>query len=548
MAGGDSVSGADRLSALQLQLRLHAMLTRAIASGADSLADVLAPCARAIGTALRVESLGVWTLGPDGAELLLQSAYREDGGTQPLAVVRIGRAHADALSSAAHPPLFHDPRFEEPLFSPPLSGPERRVAACALVVRDGRLIGVLAVSRQEPLTQGEDELFASVADLITVAVDRQHAAERLREREDGLGTLISTAPDGILLMNGRSRILAVNPSLEQIFGYQPGELVGEDVTILMPERFRSQHNTGVRRYRETGQKRISWHGIDLVGLRKDGSEFPIEISFGEYVHNGEMVFTGFVRDVTQRTRTRLREERRRRSVQRTAVYVGSSLVALQAADLLLPVLPLPAWTFNALVLTALLGLPVVVGAAWRRGEGKLPAAHVQAARRGTLSRARVLSWIGMAALLLTVLAGGMIAADPGARTAPAAHVVAVLPFESMDESAVTREIAAGISEDVVAELAAVEELRVVSRTSVLALAGPGRTVAGLARELDADHVVEGSVRRAGDRIRVTVRLVRAGRDRHVWAQSYERQVGDAFSAQSELAAAIASAVGRSLRP
>ncbi|MEJ2186189.1 MAG: PAS domain S-box protein, partial [Gemmatimonadota bacterium] len=184
----------------------------------------------------------------------------------------------------------------------------------------------------------------------------------------------------------------------------PGELVGQDVTVLMPERFRPRHTAGVRHYEETGKKRISWNGVELVGLHKDGSEFPIEISFGEYTHEGARVFTGFIRDITDRKATEERERRRRRVIQTAAVYLGSSLVALQVADLLLPVLPLPDWTFRGLVLIGFLFFPVALALAWtfELSADRLRRLSPSGESHGGVSRRRIpgrLAWIGAAGLL-----------------------------------------------------------------------------------------------------------------------------------------------------
>jgi PAS domain S-box-containing protein len=543
---------ASEVSALQLELRLHALLTRAIAAGADTLETVLDPCAQALAAALRAEALGIWTVHGEFSELRLRAGLSRDAGMQPLDGVAIGRAHADALACAAHPAIFRDPRFEAPLFTPPLSGPERHVTLCPLVIQGARLVGVVAVIQAEAMSADAEAAVCSVSDLLAIAIDRQHAAERLREREDGLGTLISTAPDGIVLMDVNSRIVAVNPSLEKIFGYHPGELVGENVMILMPERFRSRHSTGVRRYRETGEKRISWHGIELAGLHKDGSEFPIEISFGEYMHNGGVVFTGFIRDITQRKRTEERDRRRQRAVQATAVYVGTSLVALQSADVILPVLPVPAWSFTALVILALLGLPLVVGLAWGIAvPGHLPVGDTRSAGRpadrAAFARALSFRHAFYATSVVALLALSLFAWRPLDATRPVGEqVIAVLPFESIDETVQGRRIAAGLTEEVVTTLAEVDGLRVLSRRSVAAMAVTNRTVAALARDLEARYVLEGSIRMAGGRVRVSLRLALAGRDRTVWAESFEAPLDDPFALESGIAGAVARALEQHL--
>src|ERR1700756_3761988 len=86
----------------------------------------------------------------------------------------------------------------------------------------------------------------------------------------------------------------------RIFGYDPTELIGKSLTVLMPEFMRRLHDTGFRRYLATGQRHINWQGTELTGLRKNGEEFPVEVSFGELTRDGHKVFTGFIRDISAR--------------------------------------------------------------------------------------------------------------------------------------------------------------------------------------------------------------------------------------------------------
>jgi PAS domain S-box-containing protein len=86
----------------------------------------------------------------------------------------------------------------------------------------------------------------------------------------------------------------------RIFGYDPTELIGKPLTVLMPEWMRKLHDGGFRRYLATGQRHINWQGTELTGLRKNGEEFPVEVSFGELTRDGHKVFTGFIRDISAR--------------------------------------------------------------------------------------------------------------------------------------------------------------------------------------------------------------------------------------------------------
>ena len=112
--------------------------------------------------------------------------------------------------------------------------------------------------------------------------------------------LAESAPDAIIAIDAESTILSVNPAAEAIFGYSAAELVGRPLSMLMPERMRERHRAGVARYLATGRRNVSWQNLRIPVLRKDGVEFPVEISFGEFDADGQRCFSGYLRDVTER--------------------------------------------------------------------------------------------------------------------------------------------------------------------------------------------------------------------------------------------------------
>lgn len=126
--------------------------------------------------------------------------------------------------------------------------------------------------------------------------------EALRESELRYRLLWETATDAIILMDVDSRIHFANPAVEQVFGYAPEEIVGQSLTRLQPEYLRALHREGIQRYLRTGQKRLNWRATETTGLRKDGTEIPIEVAFSDMEWGGKRWFVGFVRDVTERKR------------------------------------------------------------------------------------------------------------------------------------------------------------------------------------------------------------------------------------------------------
>ncbi len=132
--------------------------------------------------------------------------------------------------------------------------------------------------------------------------DRNRADEELRRSEERHRIVIETASDAVVSMDETGAILLANPATARVFGYDPAELIGKPLTILMPGYLRKVHDAGVRRYLATGHRHLNWQGTEVTGLRQNGQEFPVEVSFGEMTSRGQKVFTGFIRDITEKKR------------------------------------------------------------------------------------------------------------------------------------------------------------------------------------------------------------------------------------------------------
>lgn len=132
--------------------------------------------------------------------------------------------------------------------------------------------------------------------------DRRRGEEALRDREARLRAVVDTAVDSIITIDERGIIDSVNPATERMFGFGRDELVGRNVSMLMPEPYRSEHDAYVGRYLRTGEARIIGIGREVVGLRKDGSTFPLDLSVSEFRVGGRRMFTGVIHDITNRRR------------------------------------------------------------------------------------------------------------------------------------------------------------------------------------------------------------------------------------------------------
>src|SRR5205085_8215428 len=106
----------------------------------------------------------------------------------------------------------------------------------------------------------------------------------------------------ILTIDEHSTIVFANNAAARMFGYAHEEIIGQPLTMLMPEYLRHVHETSLSRYRETGQKHLDWRGVQLPGLHKNSDEIALEVSFGEYFKDQRQFFTGVIRDITARKR------------------------------------------------------------------------------------------------------------------------------------------------------------------------------------------------------------------------------------------------------
>jgi PAS domain S-box-containing protein len=130
--------------------------------------------------------------------------------------------------------------------------------------------------------------------------ERKRAEDERKSSEARHRLVIEAASDAVISIDENDTIILANPATKRIFGYDPAELVGQPLTVLMPESMRRRHETGYARYLETGKRHLEWQGTEVTALRANGEVFPVEVSFGEMSSNGHRIFTGFIRDLTEK--------------------------------------------------------------------------------------------------------------------------------------------------------------------------------------------------------------------------------------------------------
>ena len=215
-------------------------------------------------------------------------------------------------------------------------------------------------------------------------------------------------------------------------------------------------------------------------------------------------------------------ELRRRNVVRMAVaYCALAWLLLQVSGLLLPAFGIPGWVLRLLILLAALGFPFALLFAWGY------------------------AWTD----------AGVVREAPGAPepaespdAEPVAASIAVLPLVNMSSDREQDYFSDGLSEELLNLLAQVRDLHVAGRTSSFSFKGKPTTIGEIGRALNVANVLEGSVRKSGDRVRITAQLIRVRDDSHLWSQTYDRELTDIFAVQDEIAAAVVHALKPKLLP
>jgi TolB-like protein/Tfp pilus assembly protein PilF len=262
-------------------------------------------------------------------------------------------------------------------------------------------------------------------------------------------------------------------------------------------------------------------------------------------------------------------ELKRRNVYKVAVaYAIVAWLLIQVATQVFPFFEIPNWAVRLVVLLVILGFPIALFLAWAfeiTPEGIKRAEDVSPNESITKRTGRKLIWT---TVVLAVIAAGLLAFQllrPKTASAPrqdasAARTeaatgslpeksIAVLPFENLSRDPDNAFFTDGVQDEILTNLARVADLKVISRTSVMQYkSGAQRNLREIAQQLGVAHLLEGSVQRAGGKVRVNAQLIDARTDAHQWAQSFDRDIADVFAIQSEIATAIADQLQAKLSP
>jgi TolB-like protein/Tfp pilus assembly protein PilF len=250
-------------------------------------------------------------------------------------------------------------------------------------------------------------------------------------------------------------------------------------------------------------------------------------------------------------------ELKRRNVYKVAVAYGVGGWALaQGLAQVLPVFSIPNWVIQLLVVLIILGLPIALGLAWAfelTPEGIKRTETADAMPEATRRKKYVWIYVvvigGFLSFGLFFLGRYSAAPTQHATVDTSVKSIAVLPFENLSDDKQNTYFADGVQDQILTNLAKVSELRVISHTTVRQYkSGEPRNLREIGKQLGVTHILEGSVQRAGDRLRIAAQLIDARTDSQIWAETYDRTAADLFTIQSELAESIVAQLQAKLSP
>src|SRR5947207_5663855 len=239
------------------------------------------------------------------------------------------------------------------------------------------------------------------------------------------------------------------------------------------------------------------------------------------------------------------EEVRRRKVYRVAAaYIIAAGFIIQISSAVFPAWELPNWAFRLVVVLLLIGFPIALILAWAYD---LTPQGIRATPAPGTNRRRNIITLVVAGLAVSVVAGFFLLPRVSARKIDKS--IAVLPFQNLSDEKENAYFADGIQDDILTNLSKIGDLKVIARMSVMSYREAGvRKAREIGKALGVATLLEGSVRRIGNRVRVNVQLINADTDEHIWAEDYDRDLTDVFAIQTDLSQKIANELRAKLSP
>ena len=248
------------------------------------------------------------------------------------------------------------------------------------------------------------------------------------------------------------------------------------------------------------------------------------------------------------------EELKRRKVFRVAAsYAVVAFIIMQLVEIVFPIFDFPQWTSQFVIILVLIGFPISVILSWvfdRTPQGyiktdskkdfdKEPEVKSQGSRPFLKNKK---NWLLVAGVIVGILIGRFGQTSTSVERIINEKSIAVLPFDNLGNNEDDEYFADGMTEDILTELSKIKDLLVISRTTIMKYKNSNKSLKEIGKELGVANILEGSIRRVGERVRITGQLINAISDQHLWAEKYDRDIKDIFAVQDEVANSIANAL------
>ncbi len=253
---------------------------------------------------LGVDFSALFELSADEKTMTLRAGEGWKPGHVGKAKIDIGEETVTGRALHLNQPIIiEDVRADRQLRVPEFMNDHQVASSMAVVIQGrDRAFGVLSVDTRARRTFNANDVhfLEAIGNVLATAISRIQFEHELRDTSGRLRGIVDTAVDGIITINEQGIVETMNPAAERIFGYGAAEVVGRNISMLMPEPYHSEHDGYIDRYRRTGERRIIGIGREVRGRRKDGTEFPMDLAVSATMLGERRIFTGFVRDITAR--------------------------------------------------------------------------------------------------------------------------------------------------------------------------------------------------------------------------------------------------------